>query len=292
MEAAFFDLDKTVIAKASILAFGRPFYRAGLIPLSTVFRALYAQAVYLHLGAGEERMARLREAVLKLTRGWEQDRVAAIVRETLNEVIEPIIFKEALELIQEHKQLGHKVVIVSASPKEIVEPLALYLGADTTIASSPLVDQHGRYTGAMRFYAYGPSKAEAMVDLARQLHLDLAASFAYSDSYTDAPMLEAVGNPVAVNPDRPLLKLARERRWEVRRFSHRVRMEGSDTRQRLRPTLPLGAGAAVAVAGIGALAVGLRIAARRRLEALRLLEASSRPTVRGRPSRQAVRAFS
>src|SRR3954471_17123632 len=166
MEAAFFDLDKTVIAKASIVAFGRPLYRHGLISRTLVLRALWGQLVYLHLGASEEKLARIRESVLALTRGWQRDHVAQIVVETLEQVIEPIIYSEAAELIDEHHRAGRLVCIISASPKEIVDPLARYLGADRAIATSARVDDEGRYSGDVEFYAYGPFKAVAMRELA------------------------------------------------------------------------------------------------------------------------------
>jgi len=86
------------------------------------------------------------------------------------------------------------------------------------------VDEAGRYTGRMAFYAYGPGKAEAMRDLAARTGIDLASSSAYSDSATDLPMLEAVGHPVAVNADRPLAKVAREREWETMQFTKPVRL--------------------------------------------------------------------
>ncbi|MHB8457418.1 MAG: HAD family hydrolase, partial [Acidimicrobiales bacterium] len=196
--AAFFDLDKTVIARASMVAFGRPFYRGGLINRRTVLRAVYGQLVYLHLGASEERLERIRESVLKLTRGWSQARVREIVAEALEQIVEPIIFAEAADLIEEHKEAGRLVVIVSASPEEIVAPLGRYLGADRVIASRSRCDEDGLYTGAMEFYAYGEYKAEAMRELAAIENIDLASSWAYSDSYTDLPMLEEVGHPVAV----------------------------------------------------------------------------------------------
>src|SRR4051812_11741829 len=85
--AAFFDLDKTVIAKASMVAFGKPLYRAGLLSRWVLLRALYGQLVYLYLGADEDRMARMRESVLRVARGWDHAHVASIVRETLDEVI-------------------------------------------------------------------------------------------------------------------------------------------------------------------------------------------------------------
>jgi HAD superfamily hydrolase (TIGR01490 family) len=224
MEAAFFDLDKTVIAKASMVAFGRPLYRAGMVSRRLIARALWSQLLFDVRGADEERMRRYRESALRVTRGWDQARVSAIVRETLAEVIDPIVYAEALDLIREHQAAGRRVYLVSASPEEIVAPLALYLGVDEAIASRARLDDEGRYTGEVEFYSYGPYKAEAMRAAARRDGIDLEASYAYSDSATDLPMLEAVGHPVAVNPDRELARVAREREWEVLLFSHGVRL--------------------------------------------------------------------
>ncbi len=147
LQAAFFDLDKTVIAKASMVAFGRPFYHGGLIDRRTVLRALYGQLVYLHLGASEQKLARIRESVLRLSRGWHRDRVCEIVEEAIEEIVEPIIFAEAADLIDWHHDQGRVVVIVSASPDEIVAPLSRFLGADECIASRAQLDDDGRYTG-------------------------------------------------------------------------------------------------------------------------------------------------
>src|SRR6202011_1488042 len=115
-------------------------------------------------------------------------------------------------------------IIVSASPEEIVTPLAGYLGVDRSIASRARVDDEGRYTGEMAYDAFGPAKAEAMRGLAAQLGIDLSKSYAYSDSATDLPMLEGVGHPVAVNPDRELARAAQERGWEVLHFVRPVRL--------------------------------------------------------------------
>ena len=253
VEAAFFDLDKTVIARASMAAFGHTFYRGGLISRSTVVRALATQLVYLHLGASEQKLNRIRESALKLTRGWDQGEVSRLVREALDDVVEPIIYAEAIELIEQHRAAGRKTYLVSASPEEIVQPLAEYLCVDGAIASRAVVDLDGRYTGEMAFYAYGPYKAEAIGKLAQFEHIDLSASYAYSDSYTDTPMLEAVGHPVAVNPDRVLARLARERNWEVVQFVRPVRL-----RDRVPvPNLPTAAamtGVAVAATGVALLA--------------------------------------
>ena len=259
MRAAFFDLDKTVIAKASIAAFGRPFYRGGLINRRLIVRALVSQIIYLHLGASEQKLDRMRESMLTLTTGWDQAQIRAIVREALEETVEPIIYAEALDLIEAHRAAGHKVYLVSASPEEIVEPLAEHLGVDGCIATRTVVDEEGRYSGEMDFYAYGPFKAEAIVALAAEVGIDLAESSAYSDSYTDLPMLEAVGHPVAVNPDRVLAKTAKERGWETMQFSKPIRL-----RDRMSvPSLPVTAmvAGATAAATTGAL-VAWRLARR------------------------------
>jgi HAD superfamily hydrolase (TIGR01490 family) len=248
MEAAFFDLDKTVIARASMVAFGRPLYQAGLLSRWLLLRALYGQLVYLYLGADEARLARMRRSVLALTRGWDRAHVSAIVEEALTRVVEPIVYAEALELLRGHREAGHLVVLVSASPEEIVVPLAGYLRVDHVIATRARLDDHGRYSGDLEFYAFGRHKAAAMRALASQRDIDLDRSFAYSDSVSDLPMLEAVGHPVVVNPDRELLRTARQRGWEVRRFRQPVRLRD---RVAMPPAGPaaVGGGLAAIVAG-------------------------------------------
>ena len=159
-----------------------------------------SQLVYLHLGASEQKLARIRESVLAMTRGWDQTQVSDLVREALDEVVEPIIYAEALELIEQHRAAGRETYIVSASPEEIVQPLAEYLGVDGAIASRAVVDLDGRYTGEMAFYAYGPFKADAIRSLTLFEGIDLDGSYAYSDSYTDVPMLEVGGPPGGRQP--------------------------------------------------------------------------------------------
>ncbi len=166
MEAAFFDLDKTVIDRASIAAFGRPFLKGGLINRRLVARAAISQLLYLYFGADEDRLVRVRESMLAVTKGWDRAQVRQIVRETMLQTMEPIMYAEALELMELHRAAGHRVYLVSASPEEIVLPLADLLGVDGAICSRGEVDEQGRYTGRMAFYAYGESKADAMRELA------------------------------------------------------------------------------------------------------------------------------
>ena len=250
MEAAFFDLDKTVIAKASMVAFSGPLHRAGMLTRRMLLRAAWGQLVYAQFGASPAKLAKLRDSVLRLTIGWDQAEISEIVRETLVDVVEPIVYDEALELIREHRAAGRKVFLVSASPEEIVAPLAQYLGVDEAIATRAELDAEGRYTGRTERYCYGPEKVVAIVEVAERDGIDLAASYAYSDSGTDVPMLEAVGHAVAVNPDRELLRAARLHEWEVRRFTNRVPL-----RERVPMPAPrhaaLGGGAVLAAIGAG-----------------------------------------
>ncbi|MFN8038820.1 MAG: HAD-IB family hydrolase [Acidimicrobiales bacterium] len=297
MEAAFFDLDKTVIAKASMVAFGRPLLDAGLIDRWLLARAMWSNLVFHWLGADEERMRKFRESALRLTRGWDQARIRALVADNLAEVIEPIVFDEAVDLIREHQAAGRRVFLISASPEEIVAPLARFLGVEESIATRARIDADGRYTGEVEFYSYGPYKAEAILELAEAQGIDLERSYAYSDSATDLPMMELVGHPVAVNPDRDLARAARVHDWEVLTFDRPVPL-----RSRVAMPRPVKAGvAAVVLAGTaGAAAVWwwrrrpapppptlvARVRARTRTDGLRPATLAGRRTIRSGAARQ------
>ena len=254
MEAAFFDLDKTVVARSSPLALGRSFFREGLISRSWLLKSLYAQLMFHLMGADEEKLDKMRAEAAKLTAGWEQEKVRQVVTEVLEEVISPLIYAEALELIHDHRAAGRLICIVSSSPEEIVEPLATMLDVDRWIASRPTIED-GKYTGELEFYAYGPHKAEAVAELAEREGIDLAGSFAYSDSITDLPLLEAVGHPVAVNPDKELRRLALERAWRMESFRNPVSLRGRLPQLRApQVTVAGGLAAAGTVAGVAAVA--------------------------------------
>ena len=145
--AAFFDLDKTIIAKSSTLAFGRSFYAGGLINRRTVLRTAYAQFVYLAGGADHDQMERMRAFLSAMATGWDVEQVKDIVAETLHDLIDPLIYSEAAALIAEHKAAGRDVVIVSTSGSEVVEPIAEMLGADLAVATRMAVDDDGHEIG-------------------------------------------------------------------------------------------------------------------------------------------------
>jgi HAD superfamily hydrolase (TIGR01490 family) len=255
--AAFFDLDKTVIAKSSALAFGRPFYRGGLVTRRDVVKAAYAQLMFRVNGADEQQMARIRDYMAELCRGWRVEQVRQIVAEALGELIHPYVYAEAAALIGEHQAAGRDVVLVSTSGDEMVRPIGELLGVTDVIATRMVV-RGGRFTGDVEFYAAGPNKAAEVRRLAAERGYDLAESYAYSDSVSDAPMLSAVGHPTVVNPDRALRRMAVERGWPTMEFRYPVPL---GRRLRQRPAVPVAA-AAVGL-GVG-LALGLAWYGRRR----------------------------
>jgi HAD superfamily hydrolase (TIGR01490 family) len=247
--AAFFDLDKTVIAKSSTLAFGRPFFHGGLINRRAVLKAAYAQFVFSLQGADAQQMERLRSQITAMCTGWDVATVHEIVAETLHDIVDPLVYAEAADLIEEHKAAGREIVIVSSSGAEVVEPIGDLLGADRVVATR-MVTVDGRYTGEIDFYAYGENKAEAVRRVVAEGGYDLGDCYAYSDSITDLPMLSVVGHPTAVNPDRALRRAALENGWPVREFVRPVSI-----RSRFSvPPAPVMTGAAV---GVGAAVVGL-----------------------------------
>jgi HAD superfamily hydrolase (TIGR01490 family) len=251
--AAFFDLDKTVIATSSTFAFSRSFREVGLITRRSVLRSAYAQFVYLLGGADHDQMERMRRYLSNLVIGWDVQTVKDIVTETLHTVVEPYVYDEAVRLIEEHHSAGRDVVIVSSSGSELVEPIGEMLGADHVIATV-MAQRAGRYTGGIDFYAYAANKALGVEELAARAGYDLAASYAYSDSATDLPLLEGVGHPHAVNPDKGLRRIAAQRGWPVLDFSRPVRL-----RTRRLPRTPV----LVAVVIGAGVAGGAVLAARR-----------------------------
>jgi HAD superfamily hydrolase (TIGR01490 family) len=215
--AAFFDLDKTLISRSSTLAFVPSFYRHGLINGVQACRGAVAQLVFRLGGANHKQMERIKEQVANLCRGWPVERVTEIVTAHLAETIGPFIYAEARRLLDAHLAAGRDVIIVSTSGQEMVDPIGAMLGASETIATR-MRRADGHYTGELEFYAYGEAKATRIRELSAERGYLLADCFAYSDSVTDLPMLEAVGHPHAVNPDRRLRRIAVARGWPVLAF--------------------------------------------------------------------------
>lgn len=248
--AAFFDLDKTILATSSSFALQGSFVDAGLISRRAALMSVIVHLPYLIQGADEERMDQMARVIGDLARGMDAHAVERIVEDSLGAVIDPVCYVQALEQIASHRAQGHPIVIASASVEQIVRPIAQMLGADHVLATSAGIDENGAYTGEILHYNQAHGKAEACARLAAQQGWDLAECWAYSDSVSDEPLLASVGHPVAVNPDRGLRDIAVERGWQIMHFTTRARV------RRRVPQLPL----PVAAAGVG-IAVGVGVGA-------------------------------
>jgi HAD superfamily hydrolase (TIGR01490 family) len=216
--AAFFDLDRTVIRRSSALALAPAFRRHGLISRLDLAKSAFWQVLFVLRGASAERVRAAAEDGMRILDGFSVEDMRRLVGDAMEPVLRPLVYDEPLHLLRRHRERGEKAYIVSATLQEIVELVAADLGFDGAIGSTcEIVD--GVYTGRSLRAAHGIGKAVALRALARDEGIDLAASTAYSDSYSDVPFLEAVGYPVAANPDRKLRRIARERGWEIVRFA-------------------------------------------------------------------------
>jgi HAD superfamily hydrolase (TIGR01490 family) len=219
--AAFFDLDRTFLSRSSSLALAGTFRKRGLIGRRQLAKAAVAQLVFVSVGAGHARVGRTADSAMAILKGLPVDVMHEIAEEAWEPVLRPLVYREAVELADEHERRGEPVFLVSAALQEVVETIAQKLGLAGALASRAEV-RSGVYTGRLERRLYGAAKGAALVGLAASEALDLAASTAYSDSHSDLPFLEAVGHPVVVNPDRALARVARMRGWPTRRFRQRL----------------------------------------------------------------------
>jgi HAD superfamily hydrolase (TIGR01490 family) len=238
--AAFFDLDRTLLRRSSTLALAPAFRRHGVITRTQVAKAAFWQLLFVFRGASKERVRTASEEGLMLLRGYTPARMQALVAESLETVLRPLVYDEPLRLLERHRERGEPSYIVSAALQEVVDAIAGDLGFDGALGTICEVED-GAYTGRSIRSLHGENKAAAVRELAHGEGIDLAASTAYSDSHTDLPFLEVVGNPVAVNPDRELRRLAAARAWRVLRFDQRPRSGrlqgssgGAESRKRIR----------------------------------------------------------
>ena len=198
--AAFFDLDKTVIAKSSALAFGRPFYRDGLITRRDVVKSAYAQLMFRLGGTDEQTMARTRDYLAALCKGWRVEQVRQIVAETLHELINPYVYAEAAALIEEHQAAGRDVVLVSASGEEMVRPIGELLGVTDVIATR--MTRARTAATAARSSSTRPARARSR----RSASWPPSAATTWPTRTrtptrdSDRPLLECVGHPTVGQP--------------------------------------------------------------------------------------------
>jgi HAD superfamily hydrolase (TIGR01490 family) len=251
--AAFFDLDKTLMQGSSAFQFARAAYAEGLISRRQIVTDGWANLRYRLQGASDEVSVALRE---RIAAGLQGTRVVELERLGVGVLagVLPRIYPRMLRIAHEHQDAGRPAYIVTAAAQDLAEILARVMALDGALGSQLSEVEGGVYTGRPTGqFMYGAGKARAITELAARDSLDLAASYAYSDSESDLPMLECVGHPVVVNPDATLRRIARERGWEV------VRLDRLGRRLWWAAGL---SGAAAAGGAAAAITIGRRVGSR------------------------------
>ncbi len=216
--AAFFDLDKTLMAGSSGMQFARVAAQQGIVSRRQLASWGVEHLRYRLRGTTDERTSDVLRVARELITGVSAVTVERMGPAVMTAIL-PRVYPEMLTEVHAHQDAGRPTFIVSAAGNDVVESLARVLGMEGGIGTRYEVGPEGSFTG--RFdgpFVYGPGKVEAMEAFAESHEIDLDASYAYSDSLSDLPMLRAVGNPVAVNPDPPLAAIAREEGWQTLRF--------------------------------------------------------------------------
>lgn len=238
--AAFFDLDRTIIAGSSAFAFGIVAYRAGFMSTGRLLKDAASAVTFKFSGASDDKTEAVKQRILEAIQGVEVSAMTGLADDIIARLITDVR-REARGLIDLHAAAGRDTYIVSASPVEIVGRFAETMemtGGLGTVAEI----ENGIYTGQLAEpFCYGEGKAIAIRKVAAEQGYDLATSYAYTDSAGDLPMLETVGHPVAVNPDRALETIAYHRGWPIVEFSR--------TRKKVIKRTTAAAGAA-ALAGV------------------------------------------
>jgi HAD superfamily hydrolase (TIGR01490 family) len=243
-EAAFFDLDKTLLPGSSLFPIAREMFRRRVVKPAQLARFAADQLGFI-VSAKEDpkKIARAREGALAAIKGRNRDEVLEVGRGIVRRELLPRMYPQAIELIARHQRLGRRVYVSSSSPEDMLLLMAEDLGLDGVIGTRAKVDEHGMYTGELDGeLTHRDEKARRVFEVAKEADINLDRSYAYSDSLNDLPLLEMVGNPVATNPDRNLFALARERGWPVLDFR---------TGRRRALIASAAGGSALAAGGIG-----------------------------------------
>jgi HAD superfamily hydrolase (TIGR01490 family) len=252
--AAFFDLDKTLMAGSSGMVFARVANRRGFVPRKQLAKWGLDHLRYRLRGSSDEQTNAVLDVAKRVFAEIPERDVERMAPVVLAGIL-PRIYPQMLDEVHRHQDEGRATFIVSAAGNDLVKALAAVLGMEGGIGTRWSVGLDGKYTGEMDGpFVYAKGKVEAMRRFAEKHDIDLGESWAYSDSVSDLPMLRAVGHAVVVNPDGPLLEIARQEGWQVMRF------------EKLGRKLAI-AGATALAAAVGGLAAG---ASKRRNSARRL----------------------
>ena len=221
IEAAFFDVDNTILRGSSSFLFGKAAFKRGFFSRQDFWRFAWQQARFIARGETAKTVDDIKDRALGLIEGHKADELAALTTEVYDRFICPKLWPETVRLAKQHIAEGREVWLVTATPQEIAEVIAERLGLTGGLGTI-IERKDGILTGKLVGEPlHGKAKRTAVLALAKLRGIDLSKSFAYSDSVNDLPMLTAVGHAIAVNPDKALAKYARATEWKILDFKKR-----------------------------------------------------------------------
>ncbi len=221
IEAAFFDVDNTILRGSSSFLFGKAAFKKGFFKRQDFWRFAWEQARFIARGESAKTLVMIKDRALGLIKGHKVSDLAELTNEVYDLHIAPKLWPETVRLAKEHVAAGREVWLVTATPKEIADVIAERLGLTGGLGT--IVERKdGLLTGNLvGDTLHGQAKRLAVEEMAAKRGIDLSKSFAYSDSLNDLPLLTLVGHPVAVNPDKMLTKHAKAAGWKILDFKKR-----------------------------------------------------------------------
>jgi len=222
IEAAFFDVDNTILRGSSSYLFGKAAFKKGFFKRRDFWRMAWEQARFISRGEKLNSLDVIKDKALSLVAGHRAVDLTDLTDLVYNDYISPKLWPETVRIAQEHIKAGREVWLVTATPKEIADVIAHRLGLTGGLGTLVEVGADGVLTGKLVGKTlHGKAKRKAVKALAIERNISLKRSYAYSDSVNDLPMLNAVGNPHCVNPDVALRYYAKEASWPILDFKKR-----------------------------------------------------------------------
>jgi HAD superfamily hydrolase (TIGR01490 family) len=222
IEAAFFDVDNTILRGSSSFLFGKAAFKKGFFNRKDFWKMAWQQSLFISRGEKLNSLDAIKDKALSLIAGHKASDLTDMTDEVYENYISPKLWPETVRIAQEHIAAGREVWLVTATPKEIADVIAHRLGLTGGLGTLVEVNKEGILTGKLIGKTlHGKAKRKAVKALAEERNISLKRSFAYSDSVNDLPMLTAVGNPTAINPDVALRFYAKEAAWPILDFKKR-----------------------------------------------------------------------
>lgn len=221
LTAAFFDVDNTLVCGSTSILFGKVAFAGGAIKRSDIWRFAFEQIMFIRRGEKNSKMADIKDRALSVTKGHPIKELMDLMPKVYESEIKPRLWPGTVRAVKEHLALGHEVWLITAAPVELAEQIAKDLGA-TGALGTIVGHKDGVLTGELvGDPLHGQAKRKAARKLAKDRHISLRRSYAYSDSVNDLPLLTLVGNPIVVNPDKQLKRYADAAGWDILRFKRK-----------------------------------------------------------------------